>query len=120
MYTAILLNKSFTDEDFVSKSLEIIQEKIYTDSDWIVYEVKITDEDIKMISDAMTSGPWYNHAFNDDKVIVIFKNKIFEISKDDYNLSIVIEYSKHLDIPTDQMNIKPVNKRELEEYFALD
>ena len=121
MYTGILLNKSFDESRTVIDSLHILRTKIYTDSDWIVYQAVIDNNNIEEVlkntSKNMIDGPWYNHFYNEDEVVVVFKDKIFRISKSNYDLSEIIIYSQNLDIPSDQIDIKPINDSQLEDYF---
>lgn len=79
--------------------------KTWTDEDWILHDVVIDESQIESIQKALNSGPWYVHFWEGDKIIVVYKDKIFTIKKSDISTwKEAIEYGKALGIPDEQLD----------------
>ena len=92
-----LANKS------VLVDLQIV--KTRTDEDWILHDVVINESQIESIQKSLSEGPWYVHFWEGDNIVVVYKDKIFNIQKSDTSTwSEAIQYGKNLSIPEEQLD----------------
>lgn len=97
-----IIENSLADKSVLA-DLKII--KTWNDEDWILHDVILDESQIKIIQQSLDDGPWYVHVWEDDNMVVIYKNKIFHIRKPDINTwSEAIEYGKNLGIPEEQLD----------------
>ena len=76
------------------------------------------EEAIKDIQENMeVDQPWYAHFYNDDKLIVIFKGKVFEIGPHESSWEPVKEYGRELNIPEEQLDFWPNRFQDERHYF---
>lgn len=108
-YHGIIVNKSLKDESVVL-NWDVIGIR---EGEWILYKISIKEEDLKrFIKDFqanMSEGTWYAHFYNEDgsKLIVVFKEKVFETDKNKENWTDIVEYGKNLNIPLEQLDFTP-------------
>ena len=84
----------------------------------------ITIEDLEL-ADAInniqkmmkTDKPYYSHFYNDEKVLVVFKDKVFEATSHKSTWKSIIEYGKHLGIPEEQLDFWPNRFQDEIHYF---
>lgn len=119
MYHAIVIDQSFIDPSKI-RSFRVFA--IKHDGTWKIYGVEIDDrhldEVIEEIQDYMKPNePWYAHAYNDEELIVIFKNKVFTATSDPTSWQPAVEYGVQINIPREQLNFKPVVFNDEAEYF---
>lgn len=121
IYHAILLNVSFDNPDY-PLSLKVINKIEFENSDWVVYCVEIPEDEVEKrileIQERMVIGKFFNHVYNADKLIVIFKDKIFRLAKDTSTWNDAVNYGRSIGIPEDQLNFKPFNFEDEREYFT--
>lgn len=82
-------------------------EKTWHAGDWILHDVLVDESQIEKIRESLLDAPWYIHFWEpgQDKVIVIFKNKTFEILHSDKSTWIdAIQYGKSIGIPEEQLD----------------
>ncbi len=120
MYHGIIIDQEFTDQSF-SNTFKIFAQK--QDGDWGIYGIEIEgfklQEVIKSIQLNMKNdSPWYAHLYNDHQLIVIFKNKVFEITPQKTSWQPAIDYGKELNIPAKQLDFQPNKFQEENNYFS--
>ncbi|MDQ7021699.1 MAG: hypothetical protein Q9M91_07855 [Candidatus Dojkabacteria bacterium] len=120
MYHGILLNKSFKDNTFLL-TYKSFSTKVFENSDWIVYGIEINDKEIenqiKLIQKNMIRGKYFNHVYNDERLVIIYKDKIFDVTSHISSWKNAIEYGKSLGIDEDQLNFWPNRFQDEVHYF---
>ncbi len=121
MYHGIVLDAEFNDPTILD-TFKIFSKRKSLDEDWILYGVEVEDsklkETVKRIqSELKSEKPYYVHFYNDKKLIVIFKEKIFYASPHRSTWKEILEYGKKLNIPNNQLNIWPYRFQEEIHYF---
>jgi hypothetical protein len=114
-YHSILLDTEFKDKDFVKKWKELGR-KHSRQNNWWQIKVEV-DEDklddmIKQGQELLASNKYYFHIYTNDKLIVVFPFKVFNLKTDRSDWKEMIDYGKNLGIPEDQLDIKPVKFEE--------
>ena len=121
MYHGIILDMAFKDASYPEK-LKVFAKRRSSSNDWILYGIEVTDdnfaETVRDIQKLMkTDKPYYSHFYNDQKVIVIFKDKVFEALPHISTWKPVIEYGKKLGIPEAQLDFWPNRFQDEIHYF---
>ncbi len=116
IFHAILLNVSFQDPKFPEK-FKVFNKIEFENSDWIVFGVEVDESASVEIQKNMIEGKNFNHMYNEDQLIIIYKEKIFKVSKDNSTWEEAVAFGKSLDIPEDQLNFRPFKFEDEEEYF---
>lgn len=62
-------------------------------------------------------GAWYNHLYNDEELIVIFKDKVFHVNPHKSSWGEMLEYGASLSIPTEQLDFWPNRFQDEAHYF---
>ncbi|MCA9381715.1 hypothetical protein KC678_05595 [Candidatus Dojkabacteria bacterium] len=119
MYHAILINKQFTDEDFPS-TMKVFAEKI--DGDWEIFGVEVKDSElekfvIEVQNEMRPNETWYAHIYNDEEMIVIFKEKIIKVTPHISTWNPIFEYGKSIGIPEEQLDFWPNRFQDELHYF---
>lgn len=111
-YHGIIVDASQRDKSIFDKLKILGKQK---DEDWILYRIEVKHEDIeeiiKELQENMING-FYFHFYKGDKLIVVFKEKIFKIKTDKSTWNKVIEYGKSLGIPKEQLDFYPCKLKE--------
>ncbi|KKQ24947.1 MAG: hypothetical protein US62_C0047G0010 [Candidatus Woesebacteria bacterium GW2011_GWA1_37_8] len=120
MYHGILIDQEFTDKSF-PKSFKVFNKK--QDGSWGVFGIEIEDsqleDSIKKIQVNMRADkPWYAHLYNDNQLIVIFKNKVFRVESYISSWKPIIDYGKELKIPEEQLDFWPNRFQDERHYFS--
>lgn len=124
MYHGIILDAEFVDETYPER-LQVFAKRKSTSNDWTLYGVEIPEGDItKIISDIQLNmkldQPYYAHFYNDEKVLVVFKNKIFEVKPHISTWKPIIEHGKQLNIPEEQLDFWPNRFQDEIHYFKKE
>lgn len=70
---------------------------------WHIYQVRCSREEIDALQSYVLHG-WYAHFWNDEKIIVVYADKQFELVKDDKDTwKEAIEHGKTQGIPDDEL-----------------
>lgn len=122
MYHGIIIDQEFNDPSFYN-SFKIFNKK--QSGAWGIYGIEIEnpqlDNSILQIQQNMkTDEPWYAHLYNDDKLIVIFKNKVFKVKPHASTWQPIIEYGKKLNIPKEQLDFWPNRFQDERHYFQIE
>jgi hypothetical protein len=107
-YKGTIIEESLEDNRILN-DLNIIGFKISNDENpadrWHLYTVKVTRDDIQKFSKYIKSGKWYIHFWNDNDVIAVFKDKIFEFKYDNKETwKQAYDYGRSLGIPEEQLD----------------
>lgn len=124
-YHGILLDFQFSEENFVENQFKIFAKRKSSSNPWTLYGIEIDNEDLEdgitKIQTAMKSdAPYYAHLYNDDKVIVIFKNKVFHVKPHISTWSEIIKYGESLNIPVEQLDFWPNRFQDETHYFKKE
>lgn len=122
MYHGIIIDQSFTDLTFPETFKKFAKRQ---DGDWGIYGVEVDDSDIEVvmgkIQDKMKSDePWYAHFYNDEKLIVVFKDKVFRVEPNQSSWLPIIEYGQNLQIPVEQLDFWPNRFQDETHYFSKE
>jgi hypothetical protein len=121
MYHGILINNQFINEDYPT-NFKIFASK--QDDDWTIYGVEINDEELDTIIkdiqiNIRLNEPWYCHFYNDDELIIVFKEKIFKVSPHISTWKEIFDYAKTLNIPEHQLDFWPNRFQDERHYFNM-
>ena len=119
MWHGILINKEFRNEKFI-KRFKIFDKKL--DGSWEIYGIELSDDQveqtIKSVQQAMKSVYWYSHLYNDKKLVVIFKDKVFTVTPNSKSWKSIIKHGRKVGIPDEQLDFRPNKFRDEKQYFA--
>lgn len=117
----------------VEKSLKegIICEDLFTvikidkNSDWGIKVVEVSEDifDVSLakLQESMANGTWYEHFYDDsDTLVIVFKDKIFKVSKAKETWCDMLEYGKALNISEEQLNIYPLEFEQEDDYLNMN
>ncbi len=65
-----------------------------------------------------TKSGWYGHFYNDQELIVVFKDQVFKVAPHKSTWTPIIEYGQTLGIPEDQLDFWPNRFQDEIHYFA--
>jgi len=109
-YHLIIVDQSQKDVTAL-KRFEVLSQT--TDGDWIIYKLSVRENNVKdavkFIQSNMNEGNWYFHAYNQDgsKLMVVFKNRIFQTDNDPKHWNTVINYGVSQGTPKEQLDFVP-------------
>jgi hypothetical protein len=119
MYHGIIIDQQFEDPKF-PEQFDVFA--IKQDGDWKIYGIQVEDnkldEVISKVQQAMKPGKWYAHFYNDEILVVVFKEVVFDVLPEKYSWDEVIEYGKELGIPEDQLDFQPNSFSDEAQYFG--
>ncbi len=72
-YKGIIIEESLKDKSLIKK-LKVLSSSI--DGAWHLYTVEVSEKEIEEISHSLNAQKWYAHFWNNQKVIVAFKDKL--------------------------------------------
>ena len=123
-YHGIIINLSQRDKS-IFKTIEIIGKRKLLFGFVILYKVKVFPDNINEIIKALQNNlsnriifkrqEFYFHFYRDNELIVVFKDKIFNISPDKSTWIGAITYGRQLNIADKQLDFIP-NRFEDEDY----
>lgn len=122
MYHGIIIDQEFEDKNF-PKRFKIFAKK--QNGSWGIYGIEVEnpaiEKAIKTIQSDMKSGEaWYAHLYNDEGLIVIFKNKVFKVEPHISTWKPIIKYGRKLNIPEEQLDFWPNRFQDEIHYFAKE
>jgi hypothetical protein len=121
MYHGIILDLEFNDRHY-PETFKIFAKRKSSSNQWLLYGVEVEDskleETISQIrTNFKTDKPYYAHFYNDEEVIVIFKDKVIKVSPHISTWKSVIEYGIKLGIPAEQLDFWPNRFQDEIHYF---
>jgi hypothetical protein len=111
MWHGIIVDKSLKDAKIID-AMKVLSSKDTPDG-WKLYKVEIEDstlqDTIKTIQHNISATSWYAHFYSQDgmKIIVVFRNQIFEMVNNPSFWKPAIKYGKLVGIPENQIDFKP-------------
>jgi hypothetical protein len=119
MYHGIIVDQEFSDSSFC-ESFKVFDKK--KSGSWTLYGIEIENPQLEntileIQKNMKTNEPWYAHLYNDNKLIVIFKDKIFDVKPHASTWQLIIEYGKKLNIPVEQLDFWPNRFQDEKHYF---
>lgn len=123
MYHGIILDLEFENPEFI-KHFKVFAKRKSVDASWMLYGIEIGDKKLtntinNIQNNLKSDEPYYAHLYNNKKIIVIFKNKVFYVSSNKITWKEFIEYGIKLGIPSHQLQVKPTSFDEEDQYFSL-
>ena len=119
IYHGILVNKAFIHENYPNKF------KIFdsmASGDWILYGIKIEKASIQKIikdiqNELRSDLNFYAHLYNDKRLYIIFKRKVFKVKPHSSTWDAALDYGKTLGIPIEQLDFWPNRFQDEIHYF---
>ncbi|AHB40668.1 TPA: hypothetical protein DHW62_02205 [candidate division WWE3 bacterium] len=120
MYHGIIIDQEFIDQEFIN-SFKIFAKK--QDGSWRIYGIEIDDSQLqevinKIQKNMKSEGTWYAHLYNDERLIVLFKNKVFDVKPHANSWKPIIDFGKRLNIPGEQLDFWPNRFQDESHYFS--
>jgi hypothetical protein len=121
-FHGIFLDLSFTDRGF-PKSFPLFARKIA--GDWVFYGFKVPLDEIEQtVVDIQfhmqANEPFDNHLYNDEELIVIFKERVFYATAHASSWKEIEQYGMALGIPKQQLDFWPNRFQDEIHYFEKD
>ncbi len=113
-YHALVIKESLQLPESIHEfNFPIISTKV---GSWTIFKIEINGNSLNLAistlqSQLKTTNPWYIHAYNEfgTKLIVIFKDAVFEMTSDKTTWKEATNYGLDLGIPTEQLDFHPYN-----------
>lgn len=123
MYHGIVLDKQFKNINVI-KSFKIFAKRKSTNNEWVLYGIVVEDQDLDQTilhiqNSLVTKKPYYAHLYNDNKLIVIFKSKVFYAKPHKSTWNEITDYGIELKIPKEQLDFWPNRFQDEVHYFNL-
>ncbi len=123
-YHGIILDSAFEDPNY-PYSFKIFAKRKSTTNPWILIGIEIKESELeKSISDIQlnmkSDKPYYSHLYNDEDLVVIFKNKVFKVKSHSSTWKPIIEYGQLLGIPKEQLDFWPNRVQDEIHYFKSE
>lgn len=119
MYHGIIIDQQFTDPNF-PQEFKTFAKKL--DGNWVIYGIEVDtakiEEVIAKIQRYTKEGAWYAHFYNDQELIVVFKDTVFRVIPHKASWGPIIEYGRALAIPPDQLTFWPNRFQDEIHYFV--
>ena len=120
VFHGILINMAFTDKTFPAHFKLFAQQNA---GDWVLYGIEISrerlDDSIAEIQKNMREDePFYNHLYDDEVLVVIFKNKAFKVTSHASSWDEILRYGEELNIPQEQLDCWPNRFQDEPHYFV--
>lgn len=111
MYHGIILDLEFVDPTYAEKFKIFAKRKSRTEP-WMLFGVEVTDETIEQVisevqKNMKSDQSYYAHFYNDEELIVVFKEKTFRVKPHRSTWKSVLEFGKKLGIPEIQLTFWP-------------
>lgn len=104
----VIIENSLSDTNIL-KNFDI--SRSWEDGDWKLHEVRVSKEQAMELVKHLADGPWYVHFWEpgSDDVLVVFKNKTFNIKFSDRDSwKDAVAHGQSIGIPPEQLDF-PVN-----------
>lgn len=98
------------EDNRILNDIEIVKVRITPDDAaeerWHIYNVLLSESDIDIVHHNLKQA-WFMHFWKDNKMVVLFKDRKFDIdAKDKKTWKDVIEYGLSLGIPREQLSFE--------------
>ncbi|MFA5763674.1 MAG: hypothetical protein WC915_02590 [archaeon] len=107
---AIIIDKSIPDPNLWNK-LKVIGKRESPANFWTLFKIDFSKVDENLIKNLQENliGNFYFHYYNANEIKVIFKEKIFTLTKDKITWKEMQEYGLSIGVPKDQLTIQPIS-----------
>lgn len=103
-YKGTIIEESLENLDIL-KDFNILSSKVSSDLEWHMHTVEVTEDQIQKLSWYIKPEKWYAHFWNSDDVIVVFRDKIFNLKHSDKSTwKEAVDYGKSVGIPEEQLD----------------
>ena len=121
LWHGILLDMEFSDPNFLNQ-FKIFAKRKSKSNPWTLFGIEVVNNEIENVINTLQQHlkidkPYYAHFYNDEVVIVIFKEKIFRVSSHASTWTQIIEHGKSLNIPEEQLDFWPNRFQDEIHYF---
>jgi hypothetical protein len=103
-YRGVIVKESLSDPNILEQ-FQIVSHKLVglenVETSWDIITVETKSEQvsaIKELASALKEGTWYAHFWNEDELVVVFKDKIID------NREEAVTYARALGIPEEQLD----------------
>lgn len=109
-YKGIVIEESLTDpsvlEDVTVISSHVDKDQDNPDGLWHIFTVEVTRGEIEKLQNHLKrEDGWYMHFWQDRDVIVVFRDKSFQINYDDKRTwKDAVEYGRLMGVPDEQLD----------------
>lgn len=122
MYHGIIVDKEFNSGSYCH-TFHIFNTK--KSGSWTLYGIEVEDNQLEdkileIQRNMKKDEPWYAHLYNDDRLIVIFKDKTFNVKPHISTWEPIIKYGKELKIPATQLDFWPNRFQDEKHYFIKE
>lgn len=122
MWHGIVLDAEFEDPNYPNNFKLFAKRKSKTNNGTL-YGIEVGVQDFeKTISDIQKNlkkdKPYYAHFYNDESLIVVFKDKVIRVSPHKSTWQEIVDYGKQLNIPEEQLDFWPNRFQDEIHYFS--
>ena len=104
MYKGTIIEQSLKDVSVLNE-MQIIEKNEESSTGWILYTVLASKEQLLKLENLINDYKWYTHFWNDQEIIIVFKDKIFEIDKRNMSeIQKAVEHGIQIGIPEEQLD----------------
>lgn len=124
MYHGIVIPEGFNDPSLVD-SFKLFAKKRSNNNGWALCGISVHESEVNEVIHSIQNQlradePWYAHLYNDEELIVIFKQKIFRVTPHQSSWKPVIEYGRTIGIPDEQLDFWPNRFQDEIHYFSRE
>jgi hypothetical protein len=118
-FHGILVDAAFTDRHYPETFTLFAHKKT---GDWGLYGIEIQRENIEAAvrdiqSHMREDEPFYNHIYDDEMLIIIFKQRVYLATPNSSSWKEIQQYGLTLEIPPDQLDFWPNRFQDEIHYF---
>ncbi len=121
-YLGIVIKQSLKDGK-IDPPAEILSQKHVNTWDFLLIRVVETalDEHIHTLqSNMVPSDTWYAHYFNEEKLVVVFRDAVFRATINRGSWGQVIDYGLKKGIPAKQLDFDPATEQGARKFFGIE
>ena len=104
MYKGTIIENSLADKGILQ---QVQITRSWNEGDWVLHDVLVREDQFEDLKNSLAVGPWYMHFWipGQDKMRVIYKDKIFEVKiSDKTTWKGAVEHGESIGIPTEQLD----------------
>lgn len=120
----ILLDAEFVDKNYPEKLRCFAKRKSRTNP-WTLFGIEVSTRNFKKLvkdiqQNLKSDKPYYAHFYNDENLVVIFKDKVIKVKTHSSSWKPIIEFGRTLNIPEIQLDFWPNRFQDEIHYFNPD
>lgn len=109
MYKGTIVRESVSDRSYLASLKTYF---VSESEDWHLHKVAVTRAEIENVARILEDGPWYADFYDEERTVVVFRNKVFEFaSGDEEAAKPALNYGRSLGIPEDQLDFHIKEKK---------